>query len=509
MVGLFVALCLSANAANKMDEYSTTFIKERLCPLPKTIELFDEYYTLAKDSKVCISTKNSLEKSEQEKISALFDFMFKIRPQFVFGKSKKCQDLHDEAYSIKIDQNGIKICANNIKGVIHSLKTLRQMSEIDRFDAKKLVFAYCDIKDAPEISVRMLHLCLFPGITIERFEKYLRMAWYYKFNYVIIENWGTFPLESHKEFAFDNKISKKDFKRLIAVCKELSITPIPQMQLWGHAALATESSGKHAVLTQHPELANLYEPLGWTYCFSNPKTKQYLKDIFAELIDEFGNPPFIHFGGDEAYDRATCYLCRKKNHSQLFASVVNEFSQFVKEKGARAIIWHDTLLDANDPRWAKQIVHGDAVAQNGLKNFSKDIIIADWQYAKQTQFPTSLFFKENGFDVLAAPWNNKVGVYAFARCVRNNKLFGFLPTTWDAQFRRLDVVFFHSAQAAWSGGNEEVEKLYTTSENGPDHAHHRRLLLSIDKHFKDVEVDLDRRLEFKELGKHYNNLQIN
>lgn len=501
------ALCATA-AAEKMDEYSATFVKERMCPLPKSVELFDAYVSFSKDSAILFSTANPLPETDRQTLRDEAKMLFKFSPALKFSTDASCAEIPAEGYRIDIDENGVRIGASGLEGLVHSLKTLRQISELDRADASKRVLAHCKISDAPTLKNRMIHLCLFPELTPDRFEKYLRLAWYYKFNYVVIDGWGAMPLDKHPEFSFDKRIDKKTFKRWIDFCKKYAITPVPQVQIWGHASQSQEFSAKHVFENRSPEFANMFEPLGWTYCYSNPKTMPYLKEVIAETMELFGNPPFFHFGCDEAYDRNTCYACRKKNPAEHFAAVINEFSDFVKSRGARAIIWHDTLLDAENPAWEKQIVHGDASAEASLGKISKDIAIADWQYFPQTEFPTSVFFKSKGFDVLAAPWREKSGVYAFARCVKENGLFGFLQTTWNEPFKNIDVVFFHAAQAAWSGGDKAVEKFFDTREDGAGHAHHRRLKLSADKHFKEVESDIGKKFDYRELGKRYNAIQV-
>lgn len=501
--------CVCAFAqARKLDESAAQFVRERLCPLPQKAEFFDAYYTMSKDSSVLLRCSAELSDGDRRTLADEMQMLFKFLPKMVFKTDASCAPIPEEGYTLRIDGGGIDIGASGVAGLVHSLKTLRQMSELDRLDVFKRVFAHCDIEDAPEIKTRMIHLCLFPDLTADRFEKYLRLAWYYKFNYVIIEGWGTFPLEKHPEFSFEKRVSKSDFKRWIDFCKKYKMTPVPQMQVWGHASQAQEFSAKHVVENRHPELANLYEPLGWTYCYSNPKTMLYLKDNIAELAELFGNPPFFHLGCDEAYDRATCHKCRAEKPSALFARVINAYSDFLKERGMRGIIWHDTLIDAKNPAWKKQIVHGDAESEASLDEISKNIIIADWQYAPQTDFPTSRFFKSKGFDVLGAPWNAKTGVYAFARAVKKDALWGYLQTTWNAQFKKIDVVFYHAANAAWRGGDESVEKQLSTQESGSGHAHHRRLMLSADKHFKEVESDMGKDFDFRELGKYYNHLEV-
>lgn len=210
MIGIFACALSVSVAAEKMDEYSATFVKERMCPMPKSVELFDAYVSFSKDSAILLNSAKPLSESERLTLRDEAKMLFKFSPELKFATSAACAEIPDEGYRIDIDENGVRIGANGFAGLAHSLKTLRQMSELDRADASKRVLAHCKIADAPALKNRMIHLCLFPELTPDRFEKYLRLAWYYKFNYVIIEGWGAMPLDKHPEFSFDKRIAKKD-----------------------------------------------------------------------------------------------------------------------------------------------------------------------------------------------------------------------------------------------------------------------------------------------------------
>ncbi len=113
---------------------------------------------------------------------------------------------------------------------------------------------------------------------------------------------------------------------------------------------------------------------------SSEKSEKILKDLIAELHELFGNPPYFHIGCDEAYDMATCYKCRSQNPVSLFVGHLDKFRKFLLARGARTIIWHDMLLDREDPRWAGKIATGNQKTAEALGAFDKSIVIADWQY---------------------------------------------------------------------------------------------------------------------------------
>lgn len=226
------ALCATA-AAEKMDEYSATFVKERMCPLPKSVELFDAYVSFSKDSAILFSTANPLPETERQTLRDEAKMLFNFSPALKFSTDASCAEIPAEGYRIDIDENGVRIGASGLEGLVHSLKTLRQISELDRADASKRVLAHCKISDAPTLKNRMIHLCLFPELTPDRFEKYLRLAWYYKFNYVVIDGWGAMPLDKHPEFSFDKRIDKKPSNAGLTFAKNTQSRPFRRCKFGG------------------------------------------------------------------------------------------------------------------------------------------------------------------------------------------------------------------------------------------------------------------------------------
>ena len=154
----------------------------------------------------------------------------------------------------------------------------------------------------------------------------------------------------------------------------------------------------------------------------------------------FGNPPFFHIGCDEAYDMATCYKCRSRPIGKLLAGHIIHFRDFLKKRGARAIMWHDMLVEEGDPRWDKCMANGHPGTGMGeiYKDLPKDIVIADWEYDERgplpegkKPYPTSAFFKENGFDTLCCPYYKISNIKNASAAARENGLFGMMATPWS------------------------------------------------------------------------------
>ena len=60
----------------------------------------------------------------------------------------------------------------------------------------------------------------------------------------------------------DAPCTKAESRRLANLGKDLGVTVVPQMQVFGHASLSRSCSTKHSTLDMHPEYEPLFEPGG-------------------------------------------------------------------------------------------------------------------------------------------------------------------------------------------------------------------------------------------------------
>ena len=69
-------------------------------------------------------------------------------------------------------------------------------------------------------------------------------------------------------------------------------------------------------------------------------------------------PTYFHIGCDEA-ERQSCPECVKTPNGELVLKHITGLAEFVKSRGARAMMWHDMLLDRADFRWKGFTVCGN------------------------------------------------------------------------------------------------------------------------------------------------------
>ena len=363
-----------------------------------------------------------------------------------------------EAYAASVDETGVKIAANTLAGTRWASYTLRQLTIAKRgtFKTEGYILPKLTIEDRPHLAFRAVHLCCFPETRIQQIERAIRLAALLKFNYAIIEPWGMYKSEKHPWWPWPNAyLTKSEVKRLVAVGKDIGITLIPQINCYGHASSSRGCTIKHSALDLDPEYEPLYEPGGWNWCLSNPETQRVLRELIAEMYENFDKPPFFHLGCDEAVNQ-TCPECVKTPNAELVCRHITGLAEFVKSLGARPMIWHDMLLARGDPRW-KGFVHcGNKETATLADTLPKDVIICDWQYSygdmkeSRKDWPTIKYFIDKGFPVAGCPWRNYNAMKPMADYLVKNGGFGFIETTWHhLRGSEWEKMYMSSAHAAW------------------------------------------------------------
>jgi len=183
------------------------------------------------------------------------------------------------------------------------------------------------------------------------------------------------------------------------------------------------------------------------------------------MHEDFGNPPFFHLGCDEAQP-PSCSECRKAPYGELVCRHIAGLAEFVKSRGARAMIWHDMLLKRGDPRWKGFIAFGSKTTATLPDTLPKDVVICDWQYYKNTRkdWPTMAYFKEKGFSVAGCPFTNYESMKSMADGIAEIGGFGYIQTTWH-RLRGPDWVkmYRYGSSAAWGSAIPPIAPMYDTS----------------------------------------------
>ena len=394
----------------------------------------------------------------------------------------------EEGYSLKANPGRIAIGAKTLQGVKYAMHTLRQAAERESAGAslKGYWLPALVVRDEPAIAFRGVHFCWFPECSAQLIEHQIRVAAYYKFNYAVVENWGVFKSERYPFLSVpDAPMTVKEIRRLVAIANDLGVTLVPQVNVYGHAAMLRSMGGKHATLDYSPERQPLFEPAnGWNWCLSNPDAMKVLHGLVEEMHEAFGRPKYFHIGCDEA-DPPTCPRCRAvKPYAKLVGAHIASVAELLRKRGARAMMWHDMLLEKG--KWKPFYANGDADEAKMLDTLPKDVVICDWYYGSDPggsdrtggtsvtdAFPTLEHFKSRGFDVLTCPWRNEKGIAAQMKYAKDRGLFGVLETVWHHyRGREFAMMMEASACGAWGHGRTTLGP--GRGQGGPRFATHWR-----------------------------------
>ena len=359
----------------------------------------------------------------------------------------------DAAYALTVQASGVAASAADAAGMRGAWFTLLQLLQAGESNSGSPTFAlpHVEIQDWPAMKFRGLHLCVFHETPPVMIEKAIRLAAFLKFTHVVLEFWGMLRLDALKELSWPEAWPKAQAGRLIAIAHGMGLEVIPMFNCWGHATACRIKHGRHVVLDQNPKLAPLFEPDGWTWCLTNPRSQELLRRVCDELIEFAGPGKFFHIGCDEAYSHATCDRCRQTDRVQLLADHVNNLAAHLEKRGRRAIMWGDALLERG--KWpAGFAANGSPTLPThlALDRISHKIVIADWHYdVTKGSVPTLSHFHEHGFETLACPWNSLGNIRTLAKAAVANNSAGVLMTTWHHLVQSIPTLPYVAA-CVWS-----------------------------------------------------------
>lgn len=373
-----------------------------------------------------------------------------------------------EAYRLEADQKSVKIESQTLVGVRWAVMTLRQVAR--RESGGTRLHGYwlpaLKVSDAPTIKFRGFHFVTVPRSSLVEMERKVRLAAYYKCNYVFFDLGCSFVSERHPELIVPGApVTKAEARRLSEIGRDLGVTVVPGLQVAGHADTSFGGGGfegKHFYLDLHPDLQPLFDNnKSFNWCLTNPDARRLCRELVAEIHEAFMCPPYFHINCDEMArpDCPTC--CAMRDHYHEFVrDHVTALAATLRKRGARALMWHDMLLDKNNPAWKPCFyANGDAACEKMAANLPKDIVICDWYYgaphgksgkSDPGAYPTIDHFKSLGFDVITCTFDDVPSFMPQANYARKAGLLGMLETTWYARGQNLQLKLVAAANAAWS-----------------------------------------------------------
>ena len=292
--------------------------------------------------------------------------------------------LKDEAYSLSVSPDMIKVEYGSGAGAFYALQTLLQMLPAAIFSdsvqsSVQWAVPCCEIEDEPRFPYRGMHLdCCLHFFDIPFLKRYIDLMALHKvnrFHWHLTEDQGwrieikKYPLLTEKgqwrketvvgslaSGVYDGKpyggyYSQEEIKDLVKYAAERYVTIIPEIEIPGHSLAAISCYPELSCgLEDHYETATRWGIFRQVYC-PKEETFKFLEDVFDEVIELFPSE-LIHIGGDECPKASwqRCPHCQAlikklglKDEFELQSWFIQRMEKYINSKGRQIIGWDEIL----------------------------------------------------------------------------------------------------------------------------------------------------------------------
>lgn len=257
-------------------------------------------------------------------------------------------------------------------------------------------------------------------------------------NALVVEVDYNYAYSTHPELRGPNPVTKDRVRALVDECRTNDVHLIPQFQCLGHQSWGNVTFPLLALYPQFDETPGQFPNNEGIYCRSwcpqHPDVNKVVFKLFDELIDAFDSDA-LHVGMDEVFLIASeyCNRCRGNSPAELFAKAVNDYYDYLKDRGVEMLMWGDRLLDSKITGYGMWEA-SENMTHMAVDLIPKDIVICDWHYTLRDSYPSIPFFLEKGFRVWPSGWKDVEAARAlinFSRQYKNEHMLGYLCTTWN------------------------------------------------------------------------------
>ena len=341
-------------------------------------------------------------------------------------------------YTALVNEKGVAIVGRDYSSLMRGYFSI--LMKIEREMGKRELFIdpVCENK-AYDIKNRMAHLCVFPENTLSEIKKYIRIFAVLQYTHIVIEFWGMIKFDILPSLAWDNAFTKDEVKEIVSEARALGLEVIPMFNSLAHASQSRSMSGKHTVLDNDLSLYHLFTPDGWAWDLENEDVWALFKEIRRELYEVFDGCRYFHLGFDESHaHNQNPYL------KERLPYYMSRLTKEVQGEGKRPMIWMDMLLPPD--AFSNMVGNCHSIKPKDeclkiIKALANNTVFVDWEYSvKKAPISSLLYFKDLGIDIIGASWFDIENAGAHIDTISNNKLFGYMHTTWHTIARDLPNV---------------------------------------------------------------------
>lgn len=385
-----------------------------LLPVPKSIVWHDGVFSPGRNLALSVSCDDPRLRRAAEKFASAL-------PEAGGGKLDMTvvPGMAGEAYTLTVTPSGAAVAAGSARAAFYALQTLKAL----RVEAG---FRCAEISDSPDFQLRAVHYMLPDRDSYKLLSRMVEDVMVpMKFNTLILEcefvQWESIP-----ELNMKWGMSKADCEKLIALCEENFITPVPLLQTLSHVPW----------LFQNGMNRDLAEDLRNPYCYytGNPRLYPMMEKLLDEIMDTFHNPEYIHIGHDELYTWAE-FPCQPESKAKGAPLIVLEdvmwYYNYAKKRNAGIMMWHDAFVT---PVECEENGHGGGSPGwvDRIRPFlPRDIVFCAARYSgKPSEFLDIRNLAAEGFAISGASWFEPDNVENLAMALKASGALGQISSTW-------------------------------------------------------------------------------
>ena len=395
-------------------------------------------------------------------------------------------ELDKQGYVIRATDSGVLVAGRTAQGLFYGVQTLRQLLRTEGPEGKTLAVPALVIRDWPSMEWRGVSddISRGPIPTLDYLKMQMRTLAEYKINLVGFNMERVFDFQTQPLVPPDAPLKQAALtpgaiKELVDYAGKYYITLLPEQQAFGHL---------HQFL-KYEIYSDLAEtPHGHVLTPTNPKTYDFIRQIYSEVVPLFPGP-FFHIGADETVELGlgqTKALAAKEGLGRVYLDHLQKVLEIMQPYHKQLMFWGDIAVKYPEL----------------LTTVPKDMIAVPWDYVPKPSYENIITpYTNAGLRVVVAPgagnwgviWPNLesafVNIRNFVRDGQKHQAIGALNTTWnDDGESLLDMTWpalVFGAAASWQPGESSIDDF----KNSYDWAFYRN---NDDRTFAEVMENLDR-----------------
>lgn len=252
----------------------------------------------------------------------------------------------------------------------------------------------------------------------------------------------------------------QDLLPIIECARQHFIEPIPSGNLLSHTSEWTTAGTLNSTLRENRAAA---ENSGLeTICHRNPDGMRLVHDLWDEMIELYNHPTYLHIGWDEisAIGDPSCPYCWMDDPVTLFNEFLWSDWNYLNARSVRPIMWGDMLR-------GDQNGGGDWNLKNVVPSMPDGIIVQDWEYAADKDYPSLDTWTANGMNSIGAPYGiynpGIENIYWWGKSAADHGVWGIVAfNKFQPQYRegllnasaQLNELSMYESVAEWSWSPE-------------------------------------------------------